>query len=81
MADKIAVIEVAAMHCPLCTTSVKKAIKTIDGIKEVSVKLDTKLVSVIYEDSVEVQKILDVIKTTSYEGRVKFIKEVQNNGQ
>lgn len=27
-------IEVEKMHCPLCTTMVKKAIKKVDGVKK-----------------------------------------------
>lgn len=73
-ADKNATIEVAGMHCPLCTTSVKKAVRGVDGVKEVSAKLDTKQVVVIYDDKVDIKTILDAIKTTSYEGKVINIK-------
>ncbi|MEY4504143.1 MAG: hypothetical protein RL154_436 [Pseudomonadota bacterium] len=73
-ADTNATIEVVGMHCPLCTTSVKKAIRSIDGIKEVSARLDTKQVIVIYDDKVDIKTVLDAIKTTSYEGKVLSIK-------
>ena len=56
------------MHCPLCTTAVKKAIKELDGIQKVSVLLNTKEVTVIYEEKVKLEDILWAIKTTSYEG-------------
>lgn len=76
-ADKNATIEVAGMHCPLCTTSVKKAIRGVDGVKEVSARLDTKQVVVIYDDKTDMKTILDAIKTTSYEGKVLVIKGAQ----
>lgn len=67
-ADKISVFKVEGMHCPLCTTAVKKAVKDVEGIKKVSAKLNTKEVTVIYEDNVKIEDILKAIKTTSYEG-------------
>lgn len=64
-------IEVEKMHCPLCTTMVKKAIKKVDGVKKVSVKLNTKKATVNYDESkTDIKTILEAIKTTSYEGKV-----------
>lgn len=64
-------IEVAKMHCPLCTSAVKKAIKKLDGIEKVSVKLNTKKAKIQYDEKkVTIEQILKAIKTTSYEGRV-----------
>ncbi len=68
IASNISVIKVDGMHCPLCTTAVKKAIKDLDGIEKVSAILNTKEVTVIYNEKTNLQKILEAIKTTSYEG-------------
>lgn len=68
LASNISVIKVEGMHCPLCTTAVKKAIKEVDGIEKVSAILNTKEVTVIYNEKTNLQKILEAIKTTSYEG-------------
>lgn len=62
------IIKVEGMHCPLCTTAVKKAIKELDGIEKVSVRLNTKEVTVIYNEKSNLKAILEAIKTTSYEG-------------
>ena len=67
-ASNISVIRVEGMHCPLCTTAVKKAIKEIDGIEKVSAILNTKEVTVTYNEKVKLEDILNAIKTTSYEG-------------
>ncbi|QKF81791.1 heavy-metal-associated domain-containing protein [Halarcobacter ebronensis] len=66
--SNISVFKVEGMHCPLCTMAVKKAVKNLDGIEKVSAKLNTKEVTVIYDDSVKIENILEAIKTTSYEG-------------
>ena len=60
--------KVEGMHCPLCTTAVKKAIKKLDGIEKVSARLNTKMVTVTYDEKVNIEEILKAIKTTSYEG-------------
>ena len=56
------------MHCPLCTTAVKKAITQLNGVEKVSARLNTKEVTVIYDEKVKIEDILNAIKTTSYEG-------------
>jgi len=66
-ASKISVIKVEGMHCPLCTTAVKEAIKELDGIEKVSAILNTKEVTVIYDEKIKMEDLLKAIKTTSYE--------------
>lgn len=56
------------MHCPLCTTAVKQAISKLDGVDKVSARLNTKEVTVVYNEKVKIEDILKAIKTTSYEG-------------
>lgn len=68
---KEVVIKVEQMHCPLCTTMVKKAIKKVKGVNKVSVKLNTKNATVNFDESkTDIKTILDAIKTTSYEAKV-----------
>ncbi|CAM3536899.1 heavy-metal-associated domain-containing protein [Arcobacter aquimarinus] len=67
-ASNISVFKVEGMHCPLCTTAVKKAIKELDGVQKVSARLNTKEVSVVYDEKLKIDEILKAIKTTSYEG-------------
>ena len=69
-ASTISTIKVEGMHCPLCTTAVKKAIKKLDGIEKVSARLNTKMVTVTHLDDTKIEDILKAIKTTSYEGVV-----------
>ena len=67
-ASNTSLIKVEGMHCPLCTTAIKKAINEIDGIKKVSARLNTKEVTVVYdEEKVKIEDILKAVKTTSYE--------------
>lgn len=68
IASNTSVIKVEGMHCPLCTTAVKKAIKELEGIEKISAILNTKEVTVTYNEKVKLEEILNAIKTTSYEG-------------
>jgi mercuric ion binding protein len=67
-ASNISLIKVEGMHCPLCTTAVKKAVKDLDGVEKVSVRLNTKEVTVTYNEKTNLEDILKAISTTSYEG-------------
>jgi len=62
------VINVAEMHCPLCTTAVKKALKSVEGVEKTKVTLETKLAVVIAKDGIEDKTFLEAVKTTGYEG-------------
>lgn len=62
------VIKVSEMHCPLCTTAVKKALKSVEGVESSKVTLETKLAVVIVKDGVEDKTLLEAVKTTGYEG-------------
>ena len=62
------VIKVAQMHCPLCTTAVKKALKNVDGVEQTNVTLETKLAVVIAKDGIDDTIYLDAVKTTGYDG-------------
>lgn len=73
--SKISVFKVEQMHCPLCTIAVKKAIKELDGIESVSVKLNLKKVKVIYNDKISIKDILKAIETTSYHAEEISTKE------
>ena len=68
ISSQISVFTVEGMHCPLCTTAVKQAISKLDGIDKVSARLNTKEVTVVYNEKVKIEDILKAIKTTSYEG-------------
>lgn len=62
------VIKVAEMHCPLCTTAVKKALKSVEGVESSKVTLETKLAVVIAKDGIEDKTFLEAVKTTGYDG-------------
>jgi mercuric ion binding protein len=72
------VIKVAEMHCPMCTTAVKKALKSVEGVENTKVTLETKLAVVIAKDGIDDKTFLEAVKTTGYEGEMvsrKHLKE------
>ena len=62
------VIKVAEMHCPMCTTAVKKTLKSVEGVENAKVTLETKLAVVIAKDGIDDKTFLEAVKTTGYEG-------------
>lgn len=64
-------IKVAKMHCPLCTTMIKKAIKKVDGVEKVKVRLNTKIAKIKFDESkASLKDILKAIDTTGYKGEL-----------
>ena len=69
---KTAIIEIPSMHCPLCTTTIKKAIMNLDAVTKAKVRLNTKEAIVEFDDEkIEIQTILDAINATTYEPILK----------
>lgn len=72
------IIEVAGMHCPLCTTAVKKALNRVEGVEKVKVLLETRKATVWAKEGIEEKVYLEAVKTTGYEGVMvsrKHLKE------
>lgn len=67
-AQEEVVILVASMHCPLCTTAVKKALKNVQGVESLKVTLQSKKAVIVAEEGIEDKVYLDAVKTTGYEG-------------
>jgi len=68
LAQEEIVIKVEGMHCPLCTTAVKKALKNVEGVKTVKALLETKSATVVAKEGVLDNDLLEAVKTTGYEG-------------
>lgn len=62
------VVSVPGMHCPLCTTAVKKALKNVQGVESLKVTLQSKKAVIIAKEGIEDKVYLDAVKTTGYEG-------------
>lgn len=67
-ANEEVVIKVAEMHCPMCTTAVKKVLKSVEGVESTKVTLETKLAVIVAKDGIEDKVYLDAVKTTGYDG-------------
>ncbi len=68
LAKEEVIIEVAGMHCPLCTTAVKKALSRVEGVEKVKVLLETRKATVIAKEDIEEKIYLDAVQTTGYTG-------------
>ena len=62
------IIEVAGMHCPLCTTAVKKALNRVEGVEKVNILLQTRKATVWAKEGIEDRVYLEAVKTTGYTG-------------
>ncbi|WP_024789906.1 heavy-metal-associated domain-containing protein [Lebetimonas sp. JH292] len=77
-AEKVAIIKVSGMTCPLCTMAVKRSLKMTPGVIKAKVLLNTKIATVIFDDTKTTpQKLLHAIEIVGYKGKIKEIKEVK----
>ena len=76
LAKEEVIIEVPGMHCPLCTTAVKKALSKVEGVEKVKVILETRKATVIAKESIEETIYLDAVLTTGYTGRILSRKSI-----
>lgn len=68
LAQEQIIIKVEGMHCPLCTTAVKKALKNVEGVEKVKALLETKSATIIAKEGVLDNDLLEAVKTTGYVG-------------
>ncbi|MBV5277706.1 MAG: heavy-metal-associated domain-containing protein [Campylobacteraceae bacterium] len=68
LAQEEILIKVEGMHCPLCTTAVKKALKNVEGVEKVKTLLETKSATVLAKEGIEDKILLEAVKTTGYDG-------------
>lgn len=73
-AQEQVVIFVEGIHCPLCTTAVKKALKTVEGVESVKVTLETKQAVILAKEGISDATFLEAVKTTGYEGVIRSRK-------
>ncbi len=68
--EKIAVIEVSGMTCPLCTVAVKHSLKKTPGVLKAKVKLNTRKATVRFRDDLNTSRLLEAVKKAGYEGKI-----------
>ena len=78
LAKEEVIIEVAAMHCPLCTTAVKKALSKVDGVEKVKVLLESRKATVWAKEGIEEKHYVDAVKTTGYTGVILSRQNVKD---
>jgi len=61
-------IKVEGMSCMHCQVRVKKAVETVEGVQRVDVDLQTKMVTVDYEEGkANTEKVKTAIREAGYE--------------
>ncbi|GAX87179.1 periplasmic mercuric ion binding protein [Lebetimonas natsushimae] len=77
-AEKVAIIQVSGMTCPLCTTAIKRSLKMTPGVIKAKVLLHTKTAAVIFDNTKTTpKKLLHAIEVVGYKGKIQQIKEVK----
>ncbi len=65
-AQTLSVFHVPQMHCPLCTSAVKKSVKHLPGVTKVEVRLNTKRAKIWHDGRIGDRELIQAIGTTGY---------------
>ena len=65
-AQTLSVFRVPQMHCPLCTSAVKKSVKNLPGVTKVEVRLNTKTAKIWHDERIGEARLIEAIATTGY---------------
>ncbi|WP_456430560.1 heavy-metal-associated domain-containing protein [Nitratifractor sp.] len=68
--DKVAVIDVEGMTCPLCTVAVKRSLKKTSGVLKAKVRLNTHQATVRFREDLNTSKLLEAIEKAGYKGKI-----------
>lgn len=66
--ETLSVYSVPKMHCPLCTSAVKKSLQTLEGVHHVEVRLNTKEAKVWHDKKLSKNALKEAIASTGYKG-------------
>jgi mercuric ion binding protein len=66
--ETLSLYAVPKMHCPLCTTAVKKSLQNLEGVHKVEVRLNTKQAKIWHDDALTDAALSEAIAATGYEG-------------
>ncbi len=67
--------DVRGMSCASCVSHVEKAVKKLDGVKDVSVSLLTNSMLVSFDESIKEKDIIQAVKSAGYSAHVASEKE------
>lgn len=74
-AQKVVILDVPGMNCPVCPITVKKALEKVPGVTHASASLEKKEAVASYDDSkTDVEKLLDATFDAGYPATVKPAK-------
>ncbi len=70
--DDVTVIKLPSMQCGTCKKKITKALQKVDGVKEVKVNLDTKVVKVTFDNAVvNVSQLEGAVTAAGYDANDK----------
>ena len=79
--ERVAVIAVEGMTCPLCTVAVKRSLKKTPGVLKAKVRLNTRKATVRFRDDLNTSKLLEAIQKAGYQGKIVEIKMPPTNAR
>lgn len=78
--ERIVIIKISGMSCPLCTMAIKKSLKNTDGVKKARISLPKKEATILFETTqTNTTHLLNAIKKVGYSGEIVHSNSKNNN--
>lgn len=58
------------MHCESCEKVLKKNLFRVENIKDISLRYNNEIAAITYENTIDINKIIDIIRTAGYDATV-----------
>ena len=63
-------LRITGMHCESCEKVLKKNIFRLENIKDITLKYNNEIAVILYENNLDVNKVIDTIRTAGYDATV-----------
>lgn len=67
-------IFIQGIHCPLCTSVIRKSLLKVEGVKSARVELKSRTAFISTSDFIDENNLLEAIKNVGYVGVIKGLK-------
>lgn len=71
---------IKGMSCAACQTKIERAVSAIPGVQDVSVQLLRNTMTVLFDESISVDQIIEAVKKAGYDA-ISFESELKTNPQ
>ncbi len=63
-------LKITGMHCESCEKVLKKNLLRVENIKDINLRYNNEIATIMYENAIDANRVIDVIRTAGYDATV-----------